>query len=522
MSIDIHHGDMLQVLPTLAADSFHACVTDPPYGIKFMGKAWDRGVPGVPFWAEVLRVLKPGAHLVAFGGTRTSHRMAVAIEDAGFELRDTLMWLYASGFPKSHSTNKALGDKVCACEEAESSPECSVRSMRDGDVSPSMDTGEGRRKVLQPRLPEQSPSTSRWPESPSDARVSESSMEGRGNPPKAPRKLRDRAIHAMPAGFDFDGTPGWLRDGTSSGDGSVDRASFNKDGMRSSSGPSPAEQRPQQPRTLAGQSQSQDGGAWPLCSRCGKPRIPDGLGTALKPAWEPIILARKPLIGTVAANMLTHGCGALNIDGCRVRGEDAQGGNYTVKRLKPGATLEKTGGNWRPEDGGALYHGEMKPGRWPANVLHDGSDEVIAAFPDAPGQQRFVGAEHGKRDSVNCYGNYGARPDSPPRGDVGSAARFFYAAKADATDRLSSKHPTVKPVVLMRYLTRLVTPIGGTVLDCFAGSGTTGMACLAEGFNATLIEREAEYVADIRRRIDHVHGTDAPLFAEPASADMFA
>ncbi len=144
-------------------------------------------------------------------------------------------------------------------------------------------------------------------------------------------------------------------------------------------------------------------------------------------------------------------------------------------------------------------------------------EEVLATFPDAPGQLAFVGEKHGKWDSVNCYGDYGARPDTPPRIETDkSAARFFYTAKADKADRLQSKHPTVKPVDLMRWLIRLVTPPGGTVLDCFAGSGTTGMAALAEGFNVILIEREDEYVADIRRRVAHVEGADTPLFVNAA------
>ncbi len=161
--------------------------------------------------------------------------------------------------------------------------------------------------------------------------------------------------------------------------------------------------------------------------------------------------------------------------------------------------MTRTGGNWRPDEG-VEYHGELKPGRWPANVITDGSEEVAAAFPDAPGQQQYVGPEHGERPSRGIYGDFGARPENEPRGDSGSAARFFYAAKADPDDRLGSKHPTVKPLDLMQYLARLVTPRGGLVLDCFAGTGTTGEAAYREGFRCVLIEREPEYQADIRRR----------------------
>lgn len=240
---------------------------------------------------------------------------------------------------------------------------------------------------------------------------------------------------------------------------------------------------------------------------------------ATKPALEPIYIGQKPFSEkTGTANVLRWGTGALNIEACKVFADDMPqerryaengatnfaakpGRRYTVKRLKPGATLNKTGGNWRPEEGGIEYHGEMTPGRWPANVMTDGSPEVFAAFPNSDGQQFAVGPQHGSRETVSCYGDYGPRPDTPPRGDTGSAARFFWASKAGADDRLGSKHPTVKPVDLIQELARLYTPPGGTILDPFAGTGTTGEAAFREGFNAVLIERELEYQADIRRRM---------------------
>jgi site-specific DNA-methyltransferase (adenine-specific) len=289
---------------------------------------------------EAYRVLKPGGHLLAFCGPRTYHRMAAAIEDAGFEIRDTILWLFGSGFPKSHNL--------------------------DGKV----------------------------------------------------------------AGYE-----GW--------------------------------------------------------------------GTALKPAAEFICLARKPLIGTVAANVLQHGTGALNIDGCRVglTGGTASEGLPNYKNEVYGRGM------------GGLDIVDAGKGRWPANVIHDGSEEVLAAFPTTE-----TGNIQPYRSASNGYeGGWGLDRASVHVGDCGSAARFFYTAKADADDRLGSKHPTVKPVDLIAYLCRLVTPLGGTILDPFAGSGTTGMACMREGFNAVLIEREAEYIADIKRRIAHVQGLDAPLFAEVAA-----
>lgn len=225
-----------------------------------------------------------------------------------------------------------------------------------------------------------------------------------------------------------------------------------------------------------------------------------GFGTALKPAIEPIVLARKPLIGTVAENVLKHGTGALNIDGCRVATDE------TAAVGSP-----SWGGPMKRLSGAPGQEGKLVPrappknnGRWPANVVHDGSDEVLAAFPNAPGQQRYVGPEHGERPSRGIYGDFGARSENAPRGDSGSAARFFYCAKADSDDRLGSKHPTVKPLDLMQWLVRLVTPPGGLVLDPFAGTGTTGEAAFREGLRSILIEREAEYCEDIRRRMGHV------------------
>ena len=259
------------------------------------------------------------------------------------------------------------------------------------------------------------------------------------------------------------------------------------------------------------------------------------LGSALKPAWEPICLARKPLERglTVAANVLKFGTGALNIDGCRVESEQ-----WAVSGEQSGGTSVNAFGDGLQKSGRSGSHAR---GRWPANVLHDGSDEVIAAFPDAKGQQGFVGAKHGDRPSVNTYGDFGPRPNTPPRGDSGSAARFFWSPKASRADRneglqgmsqsvvsvwggdeddlsagkkstvpRANHHPTVKPTDLMRYLCRLVTPPGGTVLDPFMGSGSTLKAAELEGFSAIGMELSAEYVEIARRRI----AGDAPMFSD--------
>jgi site-specific DNA-methyltransferase (adenine-specific) len=213
-------------------------------------------------------------------------------------------------------------------------------------------------------------------------------------------------------------------------------------------------------------------------------------GQVTKPALEPIYIGQKPFSEkTGTANVLRWGCGAMNVDACRVGTDGGTAG--------AGAGADIYG------DGLNGVFGQLVPGlgRWPANIMTDGSPEVFAAFPDSDGQQFAVGPEHGNRETVSCYGDYGPRPDTPPRGDTGSAARFFWSSKAGADDRLGSRHPTVKPVDLIQELVRLYTPPGGIVLDCFAGTGTTAEACYREGMRCTLVERETEYQADIRRRM---------------------
>jgi hypothetical protein len=230
----------------------------------------------------------------------------------------------------------------------------------------------------------------------------------------------------------------------------------------------------------------------------------DSLGSALKPAYEPIVLARKPLVGTIAANVMQHGTGAINIDACRVVASDDRSGGFGAGK-RPWQTGD-IGSNTQKIEAGGL-------GRWPANILHDGSDEVVQGFPDSdPSKAGMRGDQHsGRHGGLSDLGGnikYGTNSLRGINDNGGSAARFFYTAKADAQDRLGSKHPTVKPLDLMQWLVRLITPPGGHVLDCFAGTGTTAEAALREGFRCTLIEREAEYLADIDRRMAHVFDSE--------------
>jgi len=383
--IELLHGDCLERLRELPDCSVDACVTDPPYGLSFMGKKWDYDVPTVDVWAEVLRVLKPGGHLLAFAGTRTQHRMAVQIEDAGFEIRDMIAWVYGSGFPKSLDVSKAI-DKAAGAEREVVGSAAGARNGngQNNDYGAYGSAAEGTYSVTAPATPE----AQQW--------------------------------------------AGW--------------------------------------------------------------------GTALKPALEPITVARKPLgEKTVAANVLAHGTGGLNVDGCRV-GTD--GGTTRSDQAPYAASGWRTGHKIET----------LNAGRWPANLIHDGSDEVVGLFPAAR-SSGGGGVDRNAHDTCVYSGGWGLHDNSAGQYyDSGSAARFFYCAKASKADREQGNgHPTVKPTELMRYLCRLVTPPGGVVLDPFMGSGSTGKAALLECFGFIGIEREAEYLEIARGRIQ-----------APAQGSLFA
>jgi len=371
----LHNGDNLEVLKEYQEDYFDSVVTDPPYGLRFMGNKWDYEVPSVDTWKEVLRVLKPGGHLLSFGGTRTYHRMVVNIEDAGFEIRDMIGWMYGSGFPKSHNISKAI-DKAAG---------------KSGEIV-------GKKKL--------------WGHNAGSSAGSFSKNN-------------------------YEGQTGIQRE--------IDIVSPATDEAK----------------------------RW------------EGWGTALKPALEPIVVARKPFSGTVANNMIEYGTGGINIEECRVpvNGEEVQ--------------INTWDDNAHPFGGGAgnPYTGRKETkGRWPANIIHDGSDEVISLFPESNGQQGDLIGNEGKKNN-EIYGQFNKTNEFSKRGDVGSAARFFYCAKASSSDRnedgkVDNDHPTVKPTELMRYLIKLVTQPGGKVLDPFMGSGSTGKAALLDGYDFYGIEKD--------------------------------
>lgn len=401
----IHLGDSMDILKTLADNSVDSVVTDPPYGLKFMGKTWDYSVPSVELWAEVLRVLKPGGHLLSFGGTRTYHRMVVAIEDAGFEIRDQVMWIYGSGFPKSLDVSKAI-DKAAGVS-FKSEPASGVGFMNASD--------DGYNTTLN-KL----------------SRVGDST----------------------------DAAKQW-----------------------------------------------------------------QGWGTALKPANEPIVLARKPLEKglTVAANVLKWGVGAINVDAGRIATNDNLNGGGYSKNFQ-GSSFLKYGGK---------MEFEQPQGRWPANVLFD--EDAAAVLDEQSGERGLSkgGSRGGKRNQA-----FGMAAQDVPLGfgDSGGASRFFYVAKASKRERNAglegmplkvsggmsgtldgtlktgsgnernnlnqNSHPTVKPIKLMEYLVKLITPPGGTVLDPFTGSGSTGVASKRLGFEFIGVEREVEYVEIATKRIE--------------------
>jgi hypothetical protein len=494
-------------LPSLPDASVDAVVTDPPAGIEFMGKAWDTDKGGRDQWIawlasvmrECLRVLKPGGHALVWALPRTSHWTATAVEDAGFEIRDVVVHLNGQGFPKSLDVFKAL-TKGCSCG-AFAEAEARVRNLRDG-VHAEVPDRAVKGEAVQPRVLRRvasenavgahevdradrqagvdgfEPSLIRG----EDGRRAEPGMEGRRDAQAPQGKLRGRALRPVPSAACVDVESGRLRDGASPRDGAAPWSDTDEDGGRPSSGPQPVEQLARQLAVVCDKWGAQ------ACGGCRAAVSRSGWGTALKPAAEHWILARKPLDGTVANCVIKHGTGALNIDGCRIgTGKDKIGGGCAgVSALHEGGITRRT-----PVD--------FSKGRWPANVTLD--EDAAAALDEqrgvltsgnVAGSKRTTdggnGVTHGKMRGV--LGHSFA--------DTGGASRFFYVAKARKADKTAAgtvvnTHPTVKSTDLMRYLCRMITPPGGIILDPFAGSGSTGVAALAEGFRFLGIEREAAY-----------------------------
>ena len=381
-------GDCLDRLKELPDNSVDAVVTDPPYGISFMAKKWDYDVPSVDVWTEAMRVLKPGGHALIACGTRTQHRMVVNIEDAGFEIRDVVSWIYGSGFPKSLSISKSIDKQAGAEREVIGEKTRKGGDMRCGNLI----KGEPRLDSVEQITAPATESAKQW----------------------------------------------------------------------------------------------------------------DGWGTALKPSQEFFTLCRKPLgEKTVAANVLKWGTGGINVDGCRV---EYQGDADKEHSFRGGSTKAKGIQDWAKPS--------MEPvrvqntqGRFPANLIHDGSQEVLDLFPETKPSRANTVSDNRKTAFLTAGnsvsgGVSGERNPENSYTDQGSAARFFYCPKASKKDREEGNtHPTVKPTALMSYLCRLITPPGGVILDPYMGSGSTGKAARLEGFQFVGIEREPEFMAIAEARI---------------------
>ena len=493
----VHHGDCREVMQAMEPESIDSIVTDPPYGLSFMGKGWDHGVPGVEFWAEAFRVAKPGAHLLAFGGTRTYHRLAVAIEDAGWEIRDCVMWVYAQGFPKSHNfgCKCRAGAVPYTHEEAKPKTECEVRSVRDADVSPTVDSSQGRGKVLQSCVQESCTSIAGWEEF-ATAQIWEGqpSMEGGCNLLEKEGQLQIDQVCSLSGGVLANGEEGRLHNGTSIDYGAGNWALPDSNGGSPSSQPRSARQPTLQLGAVCKQRGAQTGGVASdqVCPICGGLKQWQGWGTALKPAYEPIIVARKPLRGTVAGNVLEWGTGGINVDGCRVGTE----------------TIKTQGGDKFPSLYGtyATCPESTHLGRWPANFIHDGSEEVGNLLGDAA--RFFYCPKASKRDRDE--GCEGMEAIHRANGNKWTDQDYRVLSQERPPSRESgprcNHHPTVKPTDLMRYLCRLVTPPDGLVFDPFTGSGSTGKAAMLEGFRFVGAEQYPEYIEIARARIGHAAG----------------
>ena len=453
--VTLHHGDALDVLAELDADSIESCVTDPPYLLGFMGRQWDtRAASDHLGWhgawaAECLRVLKPGGYLLAFGGSRTWHRLACAIEDAGFEIRDSIAWLYGSGFPKSLDVSKAIDKRPGVVRHAEFASELKTARLAAGytnsfDVSLAV---TGRRTGAVANWEKyQFPEARWWP------------------------ALRD--LLGMDSKWDD-----IIAEVDRCVTGEYDSAFWSPSGDR---------------RVVANGAVRRD------MPETDAARQWQGWGTALKPAFEPIVVARKPLRGTVAANVLEYSTGALNIDACRVS---------TISE-GPGSTPRSSVGGVRNSMAGHMdrigYDGSA--GRWPTNVVLDGDQADELDRQSGVLHSQNPATRRSRSKSVGATGfNTG---ESVEYADEGGASRFFpvfrYEAKAPTSERPTVNgvaHPTVKPLDLMRWLVRLVTPPGGVVLDPFAGSGTTAEACILEHLRCITVEREADYLPLIVARL---------------------
>ena len=395
----LYNDDCLNILKTLDDNSIDSCVTDPPYGLSFMGKSWDYDVPKFEIWREVYRVLKPGAHLLAFFGSRTYHRGVVQIEDAGFEIRDQIMWIYGSGFPKSHNIGKAIDKEAGAKKNV---------------IGTKIGKGGENLNILSRQ-----------------GKNDDKEAKGCGAYGKGAKQINVEIPITEPA--------------------------------------------------------TEEAKQW------------EGWGTALKPAHEPIVVARKPITQSVAKNVLEYGTGALNIDDCRVQFSENDD-NRIGKNYKHNASADYVVAENKDNSKGDNTELYKSNGRWPANVIHDGSDEVVSQFPNES-SRFFYCAKASKSDRDDGLDEFLEKKVVTFQTGNGASGNPS-SISADRDTQYKNIHPTVKPTDLMKYLCRFVTPKNGIILDPFMGSGSTGKAALSEGFRFVGIEMNKEYFEIAEARID--------------------
>jgi len=655
----IIQGDCLEVLKTIPDNSVDSIVTDPPYEIGFMGKSWDStGISNnIEMWAECLRVLKPGGHLLSFSSTRTYHRMAAAIEDAGFEVRDMIEWIYSTGFPKSLNLNKAL-QKKCSCgnmvaydnKRTKQNTKHDLRQVSEGDLSQEITDTETKGEVLLNSVSEQSLSSTIL-QFPSEVREGQSSLERGNNVKENSRELSGNDLSEMPEGISTDGEERRLHNATQVSDGSALETNTNENGSGASHRPQSEKQQDREPCAFCKQFGTQE------TRRLYEATY--GLGSALKPAHEPICLARKPLSEkTLVDNFIKYGTGGINIDESRVAA------NWKEERPESWFNSGKS------RSGNPTYDGNLKSltestvgerlndaGRFPANLIHDNSEEVRECFPETKSGSHKAGQPR-NAESKTSYVLHNVTTFTD-EGSSGNASRFFksiiYQAKSSKAERnkgldntltvkyngsicknkkeenmvavqllqkviseqelvsfsteesgenimvqcqldslstiltetkriiglkiyhllmlsltndstqvansemevggnlaesvadlkrwlltttkgnqelalgasrvvletlqlisekenwknLGNFHSTVKPIALMEYLIKMVTPKGGIVLDPFMGSGSTGVATKLNGYGFIGIELNAEYIKIAEKRIQ---GVTNPMF----------
>ena len=531
----LYQGNMLDMLDVIQLETIDSVICDPPYELNFMGKGWDNS--GIAFqpdtWKKCYEVLKPGGYLLAFGGSRTFHRIACAIEDAGFEIRDTIMYLYGSGFPKSQNIGKQL-EKRLEDEKTKQKTEHDLLSMWERDLQKTKPNEETSEVVLQSQLQEQSLQKSR--ETTSNVWGKEPCLEGWNNIQKTERELQWCQICEMSKRVFINGKERWICNGTQNCNGTALREMFDKNGSCPSYRPQPEQQFNRELNAIQEQWGTQ--ACREVIENWKK------IGTALKPSFEPIIVARKPFKGSLVDNVIEYGVGGINIDECRVGTEER-----TIPIHSADEKEDNTLFGLHP----TIQHERIPTtqGRFPANTIltYDETDfdEVCGGFPNTNGGKRHNTTKR-IEEGTSYYRDKEFVFNRNEFNDSGSASRYFYCAKASKKDRdegldefetkqcvgggggignyledvnsASGKfgsekaphkntHPTVKPTELMQYLVRLVTPNNGTVLDPFNGSGSTGKAVMYENkeknknYKYIGIELTEEYLPIAKARIEY-------------------